>query len=238
MPAHNATIHACAFEQPLSPKPKLTLHLSLSSLYPSTQLQIRQSRHPPLPNPPHLLGKLTARNPLPPHAAPRRQHQRRVLVRVVERILQQPDIRSLHSAKHNAQLRLPKTNTASNNPRGPSPSPSSGHAAPHIDYGDELDARVRLEAVRGQALVHGMQEAEIAAENGGRGGRGSSGGGGGAGCGRGAGAAGARFEDVEGAAEEEGELQGRAQGGAGVARGVVGGEYGYVEGVVISPYDT
>lgn len=49
----------------------------------------------------------------------------------------------------------------------------------------------------------------------------------------GVGAAGARLEDVEGAAEEQGELQGRAQGGAGARRCVVRREDGYLEGVVL-----
>ena len=40
-------------------------------------------------------------------------------------------------------------------------------------------------------------------------------------------------EDVEGAGEEEGELQGRADGCQGVGGLVVGGEDGDVEGIVL-----
>lgn len=73
-----------------------------------------------------------------------------------------------------------------------------------------------------------MQESEVAGYKGG-----ATGGCGGGGSGGGGAAARARLEDVEGAAEEEGELQGRAQRGAGVGCRVEGGEDGYVEGVVL-----
>lgn len=157
-----------------------------------------------------------------------------MLVRVVEGVLQQPHVRRLHGAEHDAQLRLPKTDAA---PHARAGSPTSHRAGstgtttrrqttPHVDHGDEPHARVRLEAVRGEPLVDRVQQPEVAGHYGGAA----------AGKRLRAGAR-ARLEDVEGAAEEERELDGRAQGGAFVGRGVVGWEDGYVEGVVISSYD-
>ena len=90
-------------------------------------------------------------------------------------------------------------------------------AAAHVDDDDKLDARVGLVAVGGQALVDGVQQAKVAAEAYSAGGI----------------VAGAQLKDVEGARQQEGELEGVPDGGEGVGGRVVGREDGDVEGVVL-----
>lgn len=57
--------------------------------------QCRLARHPSLSNPLHISHKPPTSNllPSPPHS-------RRVLVRIIERVLQQPHISGLHSSEH------------------------------------------------------------------------------------------------------------------------------------------
>ncbi|KAK9426128.1 hypothetical protein SUNI508_12582 [Seiridium unicorne] len=181
--------------------------------------RINAPGYPDLPDPPHLLGKLPTRDPLGPHSSLAR------LVRVIEGVLQQPDVRRLHGPKHDLQLPLAESHPSSRRRPGLAspcrraafPDGVQGPAA-HVDYGNELDARVGLPPVRGQPVVDGVQEAEVAAEKRARGGR----------------VALSRGEYVEGTGEQEGELQRRAQGHGLAGRGVVRGwEEGRMERTVL-----
>lgn len=67
-----------------------------------SSLKTCHSRRPPLAYPLHVIRKLPTRNLLAPPPP-----QRRMLIRVIERILQQPDIGILHSLEHRLQLRIP-----------------------------------------------------------------------------------------------------------------------------------
>ena len=138
-----------------------------------------------------------------------------MLVRVVERILQQPYVRPLHRAEHRLELGIPQP--ALLRPRRVTEGRRIDAAAAHVDDADEADACVGLEAVGGEAVVDGLEEAKLAREADARGGV----------C------AGAQVEDVDGGGEEEGELQGGADGGEGVRCRVVGWEDGDVEGAVL-----
>ncbi|KXH63804.1 hypothetical protein CNYM01_02260 [Colletotrichum nymphaeae SA-01] len=128
--------------------------------------KIRHTRRPPLPNPPHLPLKLATLNHPPPAPA-----HRRMLIRLVKRILQQPHIRALHSPKHDPQLLLPQPNrTAALASSGSlcagtsTRRPASDPPPAHVDDDDDLDARVGLPPVRGQPLVHGVEEAYFAGQ--------------------------------------------------------------------------
>ncbi|KAK1469347.1 hypothetical protein CMEL01_01114 [Colletotrichum melonis] len=96
-----------------------------------------------------------------------------MLIRLVKRILQQPHIRALHSPKHDPQLLLPQPNRAaaplasSGSLRAAGTStrrPASDPPPAHVDDDDDLDARVGLPPIRGQPLVHGVEEAYFAGQ--------------------------------------------------------------------------
>lgn len=82
--------------------PLFFLFPSISRSSPSRS-QSRHARRPPFPYPLHIIPKPLARDP-PPALAP----QRRMLIRVVKRILQQSHVRALHGPKHRPQLRIPQ----------------------------------------------------------------------------------------------------------------------------------
>lgn len=184
--------------------------LALGSRPNANLLEYHHPRRPPLPDPPHILRKLPTRD-----LAPAPPVQRRMLVRVVERVLQQPYVRPLHRPEHRLQLGVPQP--ALLRPRRVTEGGGVDAAAAHVDDADEADARVGLEAVGGEAVIDGLEEAELAREAHARGGV----------C------AGAQVEDVDGGGEQEGELEGAADGGEGVCGRVVGWEDGDVEGAVL-----
>lgn len=104
-----------------------------------------------------------------------------MLIRLIEGVLQQAHVRRLHGPKHGLQLRIPQ----------PGPRRRGGRApAAHVDDADHAHARVGLEAVGGEAVVDGLQQAEVAGEADARDGV----------------VLGAQLEDVDGRGEEQGEL--------------------------------
>lgn len=122
-------------------------------------------------------------------------------------------ISGLHSLEHGPHLALPQTSRRARDPLVPAIRQTRRHGtihapAAHVDYHDESGARVGLEAVSGEAVVDGVEEAKVTCETDARGGI----------------LAGAELKDVEGARENEGELEGCAHGTERVGRGVVGGE--------------
>lgn len=169
-------------------------------------------RRPTLSYSLHVVRKLATRNLLAAHAP-----KGRMLVRVVEGVLQEMHIGVLHGAEHGLELRVAQ---AGAHAAGAS-SRAVDAAAAHVDDADHADARVGLEAVRGEAVVDGVQQAEVAREADARDGV----------------VLGAQVENVDGGGEEEGELQRRPDRGEGVGRWVVRGEDGDVEGVVIAADD-
>lgn len=163
--------------------------------------QIRHPDRPRLPDPPHLGPKLLAPNAPPSPSAS-------ALLRLIEGILQQPHICRAHRPKDYLQITLLEAHGARLQASDAPPA--------HVDHHDELDPRVGLEPVRGEAFVDGVQQAVVAREVGSRGG-----------------VLGAQVKDIEGGREEERELEGRANWGESVGERVVGREYGDVEGVVL-----
>lgn len=160
-----------------------------------------------------------------------------MFIRVIEWVLQQPHVRRLHRAKHDLQIALLQPHNRHSAPprrkpfvllrvlrrhqpqRGAVNAPSS-----HVHHRNEAHAGVCLEAVRGEALVDGVQQAVVAREHG-RGGRG------------GGGLLSAQVEDVESRGEEERELQRGADWFERVGLRIVRGEDGDMEGVVLGDED-
>lgn len=143
-----------------------------------------------------------------------------MLVRLKKRILGQTNIRGLHGLEDGPQFALAQPRRRAGEPLvAPVGSDGSIVDAPaaHVDNHDKAGARVGLEAVGGQAVVDGVQQAKVTRQAGPGGGV----------------LARAQLEDVERAGENEGELQRGADGTEGVGRGVVGREDGRVEGVVL-----
>lgn len=184
-----------------------------------------------------------------------------MLVRLIEGILQQAHVRSLHGAEHGLHVPLAQAHHRSRAPprrrgrpvtttRGPLVGSVIGGggcvvgagrrdprqrgaidpSAPRVHDHDELDARVGLVAVGGEALVDGVQEAVVARQRATTTSRGTAPSSSPSADGR---VLGAQVEDVQGRGEEQGELEGRADGLEGVCGRVVGGEDGDVEGVVL-----
>ncbi|KAK3492476.1 uncharacterized protein B0T23DRAFT_404542 [Neurospora hispaniola] len=193
------------------------------------QSKSRRARSPVLAYPPHILRELFARDFL--SACPRK---RRMLL----------DIRRLHRLEdlfpvlayvtHNFHLPLPQPNTTSRSRRpslrqpswlsassmptsASSPASSINSPSPHVYDRNKFGARIRLEPVRGQAVVHRMQQTKVTGQAHSR---------------RGV-ATGAQVKDVQGRGEQEVELEGGAGGNVGVGGGVVGWEDLDVEGVVL-----
>lgn len=134
-----------------------------------------------------------------------------MLIRVVERVLEQAYVRTLHRTEHGLELGVPQPLPRSPGRRRVDAPP------PHVYDADEPHACVGLEAVGGEAVVDGLEEAKVARQ---------------ADAGDGV-ALGAEVEDVDGGGEEERELEGGADGREGVGGRVVGREDGDVEGVVL-----
>lgn len=84
--------------------PLLLFFLSHPFLLSLSRSQSRHPGRPPFPYPLHVIPKLLARDPPPALAT-----QRRMLIRIVKRILQQPHVRALHCPKHRLQLRVPQS---------------------------------------------------------------------------------------------------------------------------------
>jgi hypothetical protein len=81
-----------------------------------------------------------------------------MLIRVIERILQQSDISALHSPKHRFELSIPQ-------PLPPSPDSRSIDAPPaHVHHADEAHARVGLEAIGGETVVDGLEQTKVAGQ--------------------------------------------------------------------------
>ena len=134
-----------------------------------------------------------------------------MLVRIIERVLQQSDVRALHGPEDGFELGISQTL-----PPGPN---SGGVDAPpaHVHHADEAHTRVRLEAVGSEAVVDGLEQAKVAGQADARNGV----------------ALGAQVEDVDGGGEQERELEGGADGREAVSRRVVGWEDGDVERIVL-----
>lgn len=136
-----------------------------------------------------------------------------MLVGLEERVLQQPHVGGLHGAEHGLQLGLPQP------PAGDEAGAGVDAAAAHVDDADHAHARVGLEAVGGEAVVDGMQQAEVAGE---------------ADVADGV-VLGAQFEDVDGGGEQQRELERRADRREAGGGWVVGREDGDVQRVVLWP---
>lgn len=80
-----------------------------------------------------------------------------MLIRLVEGILQQPHIGRLHGPEHGLELRVAQAGLRRRTLHGSAP-------PAHVDDADHAHSRVGLEAVRGEAVVDGLEEAEIARE--------------------------------------------------------------------------
>ena len=106
----------------------------------------RDPRRPHLSNPLHLPDKPFIRNLLPPR--PRRpcNHHRRPVIRPIERVLEQPDVRRLQRAERRLQIRVPQSDDRLLRRRG---GRLGSLAAGHVDDDDEFDARVGEPAVAG-----------------------------------------------------------------------------------------
>ncbi|KAK3503639.1 hypothetical protein B0T13DRAFT_493375 [Neurospora crassa] len=145
-----------------------------------------------------------------------------------------PHTRIADGSTHNFHLPLPQPNTTSRSRRpslcqpplmSPSSMPTSASSsastinppAPHVHNRNKFGARIRLEPVRGQAVVHRMQQTKVTGQAHSRGGV----------------ATGAQVKDVQGRGEQEVELEGGTGGNVGVGGGVVGREDLDVEGVVL-----
>jgi hypothetical protein len=89
-----------------------------------------------------------------------------VLVRIVERVLQQLDVGGLHGLEDRLHLALPEADHGSGSTTFASCDSGIGSASPHIDHDHETSAGVRFEAVNSEALVDGVQEAQVAANRG------------------------------------------------------------------------
>lgn len=114
--------------------------------------QLHHPRSPAVPDPLHVVHEFLTRDLLAPIPA-----QWRVLVRVVEGVLQQPHVGVLHGAEHGLELRVPQPLLGRGGRRV--------HEAPaHVHDTHEADPRVGLEAVGGEAVVDGLQEAVLARE--------------------------------------------------------------------------
>lgn len=168
--------------------------------------QVRHPRRPTFSYPPHVVLKPLARHPRA--TAPLK---RRMLIRYEERVLAQPHPRVLHGAEHRLELRIPQA--ASRGALGGAVDPPTAG----VDDAHEAHPCVGLEAVDGEAVVHGVEEADVTRE---------------ADVGGGV-LAGAEFEDVDRGGQEEGELEGCADRGECVGSWVVGWEDGDVKGVVL-----
>lgn len=140
----------------------------------SLVLQRGHTRCPALSNAANLRLKLLARNLLSflPHD----------LVGLEEGVLKQADIRILNGPEHDLELGLAKPDarghggSGSGRGRG-SDRRNTGTGLPaqdgrvdsppaHVHHDYDLDPRVRLEAVGGEALVDGVQEPHLAGEAG------------------------------------------------------------------------
>lgn len=190
--------------------------------------------------------------------------KRRMLIRLIKGVLQQSHIRRLHGAEHGLHVPLAQAHHRSRAPprrsgrtittgsrtlvgvigggvvvttarrSDPRKRSTIDPPPPCVHDHDELDTRVGLVAVGGEALVHGVQEAVVARQRATTA-RGTARGT--APCPSSAPAdgrvLGAQVEDVQGRGEEQRELEGRADWLEGVCGWVVGGEDGDVEGVVL-----
>lgn len=210
-----------------SPYPLSQPPLSLNSNIPlvSSCSQSRHSRRPRFPYPLHVIPKLLARDP-PPTLPPKR----RMLVRIVKRILQQPHIRALHRPKHRLDLRIPQSRAHAPHRRSrrrrrgrsrgscrssrrattlscDAATSSLDASSAHVHYADHPHAGVGLEAIRREAVVDGVQEAKVARRSAGFG---------------------SQVEDVDCRGQKEGELQGVPDRREGVGGWVVGREDGDV----------
>lgn len=168
--------------------------------------QTSHTRRPRLPNPPHIAVEPPAHDPLATGTP-----QRRMLIRLVKGVLQQPHVGALHGAKHGLQLRLTQAGGGLPPARGVYP------PAAHVDDAHHPHARVGLVPVRGEPVVDGVEQADVAGEPDAR---------------RGV-CLGAELEDVDCRGEEERELERAADRRERVGCGVVRGEDGDVQRVVL-----
>ena len=140
----------------------------------------RNPRIPRLPNPLQLFSESLTRNLRRPPLLIR-QPQRRPLLRLIKPIQQQLYIRRLHRPKCRPQLSISEPRHRLNLPT----INRLNRASSHIHYNNEFTAGVSEPAVRSEAFVQGVQEAEVLGEGVGTG---------------------ADVEDVEAGVEDEGHV--------------------------------
>lgn len=109
MPGHHHINHgyqkASPSSSPQNANANAQIAMSLHSAQPTainhTASQHRDTGRPRLPYPLHRIPKLLARDSLPALTP-----QRRMLIRIVKRILEEPHVRALHRPKHGLELRV------------------------------------------------------------------------------------------------------------------------------------